>query len=271
MSYSAKDANAAWKLTSEQEAKVLELTSVTEISAYIRECGLKNNVVQQLDGAPEGYLVDVPQTAKPTATMKIGDTVLSGTQEEVNAQLAEYLKTHPQGQQDDQPARGADGRFRKEAADQREDANGAVKAAAAAELELRFKRGEVSAAEYIAQSGVLESYLASKGIDVNAHQESARHDTEYMQSWAEATKQWIEQHPDWQGGEDLKNAMAERLQKLGLADYPSVESLNRAYAALTIEAEMHACTGGPDKMAELRERYRREAQGILNSRGTATF
>jgi hypothetical protein len=63
--------------------------------------------------------------------------------------------------------------------------------------------------------------------------------------------------------------MAQRLVDLQLTDSPSVESLERAYSALSIEAEMNACTD-PYKLENLRERYRQEVQGIYNSRGNAS-
>jgi hypothetical protein len=282
MSFTSEQATERFNLTAEQNAHVHELNSVEEITAYMKECAIENGVAEKL--AINGSLVEgalVEPKAQPTVTIKIGGITLSGSQEEVNAQLSDYYKTHPsQGNQptprptNNQPARDeATGRFAKTPADQgAADENGALKAAAAAELELKFKRGEVSTAQYIRESGVLDSYLAEKGIDVNAHQAQVQEGKKYEQSWAQATTAWKQTEDGRQspGGETFTKAMGEKLIELGLEDKPSAESVQRAYNALAIEAEMSTCT---DKyqMNILRERYRKEAQGIFNSRGTATF
>lgn len=283
MSFTSEQATERFNLTAEQNAHVHELNSVEEITAYMKECAIENGVAEKL--AINGSLVEgalVEPKAQPTVTIKIGGITLSGSQEEVNAQLSDYYKTHPpQGNQptpqptNNQPARDeATGRFAKTPADQgAADENGALKAAAAAELELKFKRGEVSTAQYIRESGVLDSYLAEKGIDVNAHQAELKAGQDYAAAWAAAGAAWnqTDDGRNAPGGPALVKAVGEKVVELGLQDKPSVESIQRAYNALAIEAEMSTCTGGPDKMAELRERYRKEAQGIFNSRGTATF
>lgn len=204
-----------------------------------------------------------PQAVKPQVSAKLPDgTTFTGTSEEVaaavGAQLARNADARRQQQHDDPARDSRTGRF---TADQgRNDETEALRVAEAAELELKFKRGEIPAAEYIAQSGVMDQYLASRGIDVKAHQAQQQAAQKDVQGWVDATAQFKARHTDWPGGEALMNAMVERMDKLGLTESPSVESLERAYTALSIEAEM-AQENDPYKMEALKERWRNEVEG----------
>ena len=167
----------------------------------------------------------------------------------------------PQQRQDDSIARDPQtGRF---TADQgAHDESEALKVAAAAELELRWKRGEITGAEYLEKSGAVDQYLASRGIDVAAHQKQLQDGQTYEKSWADAANAFkrTEDGKDAPYGEAFTKIMGEKLIELGLEDSPSVESLQRAYNALAIEAEMSKETN-PDRMEELRERYRVQVMG----------
>lgn len=267
MSYTADDANKQFKLSAEQEAHVSELTSSVEISEFMKACAVENGAFQQMEGAAPGKLVAVPQAAQavPTASVKIGYQTFTGTQAEIDAQVRQYFIDHPQPfhEHEEQPARDTNGRFTKTAADQgRHDESEALRVAAATELELKFKRGEVSAADYIAQSGVMDQYLASRGIDVKAHQAEQQTNQTYEQSWAQATAAFkqTEDGKTAPYGEGFVKVIGEKLIELGLEDSPSVDSLQRAYNALAIEAEMSK-ENDPYKMEDLRERYRQEVMG----------
>jgi hypothetical protein len=205
----------------------------------------------------------VADAAPSQVSAKLPDgTVFSGSAQEVaaavGAQLTRNLEAKRQ-QQQDEPARDSrTGRF---TADQgKTDETEALRVAAAAELELKFKRSEITAAEYIRQSGAMDEYLQSRGIDVAAHQAQQQENIKTIHSWTTATAQFKARHTDWPGGEGLMNAMVERMDKLGLTDSPSVESLERAYTALSIESEM-AQENDPYKMEALKERWRKEVEG----------
>lgn len=112
----------------------------------------------------------------------------------------------------------------------------AAKAAADAELELRFKRGELSASQYLEQSGAVAEYLAKQGIPVEelrAQVEQSRGNKE-IQSWEEATtvfKNTI--GADWPGGERNREILGYKLAELGLTDASDkVAALGQAFAAM---------------------------------------
>lgn len=112
----------------------------------------------------------------------------------------------------------------------------AANAAAKAELELKFKRGEISTSDYIQQSGAMDEYLASKGIRVEDLQESVEkvRNEKDVQSWAEATTAFL-QGPgsDWPGGEVNKTILGLKIAELGLTDAPDkVAALTAAYNSM---------------------------------------
>lgn len=250
------------KLTPEQEAEVMQLTSVEQISQYMRDAALEQGLVNQLEGAHPGVLVDVPTSQRPPqVSAKIGDETFTGTAEQVQKAVSDFLTTKNAERvaAPNEPARDPQtGRYTNDQG--RHDETEATHVAAAAELELRWKRGEITGAEYLEKSGAMDQYLAARGIDVAAHQAQLQDGQKYEQSWADAAKAWLGQHPDWEGGEVRKAEVAKRIQALGLDDSPSVDSINRAVAALYIEAEMNK-ENDPYKMEALKERWRQEVEG----------
>jgi hypothetical protein len=97
-------------------------------------------------------------------------------------------------------------------------------------LELRWQLGQISAADYIEQSGAMESYLASQGIDVNVLREvtSTQKAERYEKSWAEATEEFLASTPWWVGGHENTERVGEVLIKMGAEESPSSENLKRA-------------------------------------------
>jgi hypothetical protein len=80
-----------------------------------------------------------------------------------------------------------------EAAAAKEEAE-AIRISNAAELELRFKRSEVSAAEYLEQSGAIEKHLEKQGISVDALKAQSAQmaaSTAYVATWKEATSAFL--------------------------------------------------------------------------------
>ena len=245
--------------------EMMKLNTTGELSAY-REQWLLDHGYVKPDAWRSDVLHEVAQPAVAAAKSQVSaklpnGTTFTGTSEEVAAKVGEQLARNAEAarvQIDDVRRDSQTGRF---TADQgRHDESEALRAAAAAELELRFKRGEVSAADYIAQSGVMDQYLASRGIDVKAHQAQQQEGQQIEHSWSTATAQFKARHTDWPGGENLMHAMIERIDKLGLTESASVETLERAYTALSIEADM-AQENDPYKMEALKERWRNEVEG----------
>jgi hypothetical protein len=88
-------------------------------------------------------------------------------------------------QQTEQQPRGTDGRFTR-----------ADDPIAKVELDLKFKRGEISTAEYLEQSGAIDSYLESQGIPLVDLQASVaeKQNQRIAQSWEQAV---IFEEPRW--------------------------------------------------------------------------
>jgi hypothetical protein len=267
MAYTSRDADAAWGLTPEQNEHIKTLTNVHDITDAIKNFGIENGRIRPMPEAGIDVLVDVPQSApvaaSETKTVTIDGKTIVGSQEVIDAALrVEFAKNPPQPQPQ---GRDNNGRF---VAD---DANGTAAAKAAREsaelraadnamLELKFKRGEISTADYLKQTGAMDEYLASRGIDVAAHQQQAQREAAEITDWATVTTQFLKQNPDWPGGEELKDRMAHKLEELHLTQNPSVESLERAQAAIALEDQMRTCQDSR-RMAELQEMYRVHVEG----------
>lgn len=100
------------------------------------------------------------------------------------------------------------------------------------ELDLRFRRGELSAPEYLQQSGVLEKEFdayARQKLGVNPDELAANQQTQ--DAWAEVTKQWLKtpEGSKWEGGGD-GNENLRRITEIiitnGLENSPSIQTLN---------------------------------------------
>lgn len=149
----------------------------------------------------------------------------------VNAELELMrAKFHPQAnagqsQNQQQPRDAKNGQFlpRRDAADDAQRADEA-EAVRLAELDLKFKRGEVSAAEYIKQSGAVDDYLAAKGIDAEALAEaSQRRESEA----AEREVAKFLETSDWPGGEANQETMGQILLENNLP--ATAESMCQVY------------------------------------------
>ena len=79
----------------------------------------------------------------------------------------------------------------------------AAEVAAKAELERKFRLNEISAAEYITQSGAVKSYLEAQGISLEALKERTEDSIgkKLEQSWKEAGEEFQRLTPSWAGGD----------------------------------------------------------------------
>lgn len=125
-------------------------------------------------------------------------------------------------------------------------ADAAARAIAQTELELRFKRGEVSTADYLEQSGVVKDYLEKQGVPLDELRETVEV-TRYKaveQSWADATTTFLASGSDWPGGEKNKQILGLKLQELGLLDAEDkTAAIAAAYAAMKREGLVFANDG----------------------------
>ena len=113
----------------------------------------------------------------------------------------------------------------------------AERAAAHAELELKFKRGDITIEQYMEQSGAVKTYLANQGISVEKLKgavEKTEAD-EFTQSWQQASETFRTTSigADWPGGERNKQLLGMKIMELGLMDAEDkVAALGKAYTAL---------------------------------------
>jgi len=128
---------------------------------------------------------------------------------------------------DDGQARDSQGRFVAEPT-AAEKAAQELATANRAELELKFKRGDITAEQYLEQSGAIGTYLENHGILPEAL--ATVSDALYQNTWAQATEQFLnsESGASWPGGEQNMKTLAAILEENGMTE-PSVENLSAAY------------------------------------------
>jgi hypothetical protein len=108
---------------------------------------------------------------------------------------------------------------------------------AKSELELKFKRGEVTASEYIEQSGAMKEYLEKNGVpldELKAAVDKNRTQT-YEVSWQDATKTFLtsDAGKSWPGGDKNLKLIGLKLASMDLTDAPDkVAALAAAYESL---------------------------------------
>lgn len=93
---------------------------------------------------------------------------------------------------------------------------------AKADLELKFKRGDITAADYLEQSGAIKTYLEKQGVPLADLQTEAtkRENERYATSWNEATEEFKNgpAGKDWPGGPINLEIIGGKLAMLGLTD-----------------------------------------------------
>lgn len=120
------------------------------------------------------------------------------------------------------------------------EADAAARAAAKADLELKFKRGEIDTAAYLEQSGAMDEYLEKRGISVQTLKdvvENVNSNAE-RQSWAEATAQFLNSPggEDWPGDNINLEILGNRLASMGLENAEDKQSaLTKAWNAMKQE------------------------------------
>jgi hypothetical protein len=109
----------------------------------------------------------------------------------------------------------------------------ALEAVRQAELSLAFKRGELSTADYLRESGALAQALRESGVDV----EKIAGD-QFQQSWTEATDIFLRETPEgqsWKGGQKNLSIIGNLIEAAGLT-----EASDKVAALRTMAAKMRA-------------------------------
>lgn len=108
---------------------------------------------------------------------------------------------------------------------------GAEDAVAKAELELAFKRGDISVLEYLQQSGAIADYLAKQGVPLEKlkAQVSSKQDEQFERSYKDATQTFIARHPEWQGGDKNRETLGRIILEQNLDHSDPLKALEQAY------------------------------------------
>jgi hypothetical protein len=129
------------------------------------------------------------------------------------------------------PVRDENGRFVARNGEPVDD--GGAEAARQTELELKFRRGELSIKEYLAESGAVGSYLEDAGVSMEDLRASAqqRDAAIYEQDWQTATAAFLAgPGAEWPGGNANKTNLQNALVALDLMDADDkVGALVKAY------------------------------------------
>jgi trimeric autotransporter adhesin len=111
------------------------------------------------------------------------------------------------------------------------------------ELDLKFKRGELSPREYLEQSGAMKDYLAEQGIPLDELKAAVERNREasLTQSWEQATEAFRNSAAgaDWPGGGQNLEIIGLKLQALQLVDaQDKVAALAQAWQSMK-ESKMY--------------------------------
>lgn len=161
--------------------------------------------------AEAAKVLPTPTTLEHTENIAGKDFIFTGTQDEINAQVAAAYRvafavqpTHaaPVEPPPDPAALAA-----------------AAEAEAAAKIALQeqFRNGTISAEEYLEKSGAIDGYLEKKGLSVATLQATVEHSQ--IDPWVYATDQFLQGvGKDWPGGDKNREILGLRIQSLGLVD-----------------------------------------------------
>jgi hypothetical protein len=233
------------KISKELQDKILSAPSAEHIAQYLREAAVKQGLAQTDEFNPEHYTptarAEAPQPQRFAETLTVDGQkyILESDSEHGLAQKEiEFYRSlqHQQTTTTTEVARDDKGRFR--ADHRRADENAFQRA----ELELKFKRGEISTEEYLTESGAIESYLEQQGVPLDELRTTVQEKRQvkmHAQSWAEAVENFKNgPGADWPGGPELLKEAGNRLIALGLENAPDkVAALTQVWNSIKSENE----------------------------------
>lgn len=209
--------------------KISEATSGEEIKAILRDAALAQHLVEK-DPFDEHILTPVEQPVPSKFATSItndkGQKLFFEGDSELDLQkrLTNWYR-----EQMSQPAEAA-AAAAKVAAEQPRNNQGQFQSQAdheldviaKADLELKFKRGEISTDDYLAASGAIERHLEAQGISVEVLRETsqAKQVERVTQGWEQATNEFLRsvEGSTWLGGDENKNTIGKILEENKLVD-----------------------------------------------------
>lgn len=231
MSFSPNDSGI--KLDASLEKQIHAASSQYEIAEILRDAAVAQNLVTRDHYSPD-VLLPVDRPGTPTAfattiTVSGQKHIVEGkTEAEMNENLIAFYKQQLGDSAEptaERPRDSESGRFVAARTDESDPV-------AKAELELKFKRGEISTDDYLAESGAIERHLEAQGVSVEALQQVTSDRT--VAGWQQATQEFLNspEGASWPGGEANKNLLGHVLIQMGADKAPNAENLRRAYQYL---------------------------------------
>lgn len=224
--------NSAIKVTPEIEEHLRTLNSADEIKKYMSSMAETQGLVRS-DLYDPNVKIPVAPGSAPLAYAKIltinGQkfTLEAPTEAELLHKENELLRQTFEGKTPtgDAPARDeATGRFVTAKTPAEQGAEDERKAG----LLLQFQMGQISATQYIEESGAVGEYLEKQGVPLEDLKTALleRQDAKAVASWQSATDEFLNspEGADWPGGPNLK-VIGKLLADNGLEDSPSAETL----------------------------------------------
>lgn len=167
---------------------------------------------------------NTPQPRRFAESITVGSVkrIFEGDSEgEVKREINEYLRQQltPTTESRTEVARDENtGRFVSPTEKSRADENTVNRI----ELELKFKRGDISTADYLEQSGAIEQHLESRGISIEDLKASVEEKNiqRFTHSWASATQDFLNspEGSSWPGGQENMKTVSEIIQQMGAID-----------------------------------------------------
>jgi hypothetical protein len=195
-------------------------------------------------------------------------------EELANAETSLYQQVLEGGDNNNEQARDAQGRFVREQTPE-EKAASELEVAKRADLELAWKRGDITAEQYLEKSGAINTYLTEHGMNPDAL--ATVSDAIYQNTWQAATEQFLnsEAGADWPGGADNLALAAQILeQSPELMKQPSAEALATVWqyikennlALPNPETEAHNAIADATSVADIRAALGRPSTGLFDRR-----
>jgi hypothetical protein len=239
------------KIDAELEEKIRTAPSAEHIAQYLRDAYVAQNLAQADEFNPTHFtptkIAENPQAQR--FAKRVDGQIFEGNSEpEVDRAIADYMRSKmAQPETRTEVARDDKGRFTAE--------QGPENVVAKVDLELRFKRGEISTAEYLEQSGAMAEYLEKQGVPLEALKTvvEEKQTQRYEQSWQSATEEFLNspEGRTWPGGQQNLKRAGELIQQMGATDAEDkVAALVAAYRHMK-ENDMLAVN--PDLVAKQRE------------------
>ncbi len=235
MAWSPND--SAIQVTKSVEEQLQGATNAEQIKEIMRSASLEQNLVTR-DWDPNILNPVEPGTAPrgyaKTIVVNGVKTILEGATEEdlLSKETDFYRRTFGQSASTDtrteQARDAATGRFVEQTQTNEDDQ---AEIARLADLELKFKRGEISVKDYIQQSGALDEVLAEQGLSVKTLKDvvAEKQDARYQTNWKTATETFIARHPSWPGGDANRDLLGNIIVEQGWINEDPLEALEAAY------------------------------------------